>query len=128
MGRLTAEAVYEIRTSRESAYALARKFGVGPTAILDVRNGKRWTKPSRYRLTRRESNDGEASTTVYGRGEPARPKYNGSGRVIAVPFGADSRPGRKKDHDAVGLEPCSPKCRACARERAFIERRARRER
>lgn len=124
MGRLTAEAVAEIRASSESSYALARRLGVGSTAILDVRSGRRWAKPSRYRLSRRESEDG-ANTTLYCRGRPARPVYNGSGRVRLVPLGADSKAGRKKDHDGAGLEPCSPNCRACAQEREFIEGRVR---
>lgn len=40
--RLSPEKVREIRSSRMSAAALARKFGVGETTVRDVRKGLKW--------------------------------------------------------------------------------------
>jgi hypothetical protein len=42
MSKLTSDAVLEIRTSNESGVVLARKFGITPTTVCDVRKRRIW--------------------------------------------------------------------------------------
>lgn len=43
MSRLKLEQVIDIKTSKDSGIVLAKKYGISPTTVCDIRRGRSWT-------------------------------------------------------------------------------------